>query len=400
MPGIIHALMQPLTLARITLPHRILRSATYEGMADPDGLVRTGLADLYSDLVREIPGTIITGFCAVSHQGRAMHPGQAGIWDDKHIRPWRAVTEAVRQAGPGTKLFMQLAHTGRQTLARRTGLPVKGASDKRCSYFRQTVSPLTEKETHAAIRDFATAAVRAAEAGFDGVQLHAAHGYLIHQFLSPHTNKRSDAFRDRGLFLKLTVSAVREACGPDFPILLKISWADDRGLTPDQVIPALQAVEHDLDAVEVSYGTMEYALNIIRGDCPIDAIFKVNPLFSGIPGPLRALWKTLVFPFKRRQFRPFSPRDNLEGALRLRDALSVPVIPVAGIHSLEDMRVCLEDHAFPAVALCRPFISEPDLLARLSRGEWRSSRCTVCNLCTAYCDSEKPLRCWHRGNAI
>ena len=325
-----------------------------------------------------------------------MHPGQAGIWDDEHARAWRIVADAVRNVSPETKLFMQLAHTGRQTLARRTGLPVKGVSDRRCTYFRQRVSPLSEAEALAAIDDFALAARRAREAGFDGVQLHAAHGYLIHQFLSPHTNRRSDAFQDRGLFLKLAVSAVRQACGTDFPILLKVSWADDRGLGPEQIIPALRAVEHDLDLLEVSYGTMEYALNIIRGDCPIDAIFRVNPLFSGIPGPLRALWKGLVFPFKRGRFLPFSPRYNADGARALQEALAVPVMPVGGIHSLEDMRICLEDQAFPAVALCRPFICEPDLFARLARGEWSRSRCTVCNLCTVHCDSDWPLRCRQR----
>lgn len=391
--------MRPLPLARCILPHRIARSATYEGMADPDGLARPALADLYSGLVREVPGTIITGFCAVSRQGRAMHPGQAGIWDDAHARAWRVVVKGVREVSPETKLFMQLAHTGRQTLTQRTGLPVKGASDRRCTYFRQRVSPLTEVEALAAIDDFASAARRAREAGFDGVQLHAAHGYLIHQFLSPHTNRRSDDFRDRGLFLKLAVNAVRQACGPDFPILLKVSWADDRGLGPEQIIPALRAVEHDLDLLEVSCGTMEYALNIIRGDCPIDVIFRVNPLFSGIPRPLRALWKGLVFPFKRGRFLPFSPRYNAEGAGALQEALTVPVMPVGGIHSLEDMRICLEDHAFSAVALCRPFISEPDLLARLARGEWSRSRCTVCNLCTVHCDSNRPLHCCQRQSA-
>ena len=109
------------------------------------------------------------------------------------------------------------------------------------------------------------------------------------------------------------------------------------------------------------------------------------------------MWKALIFPFKRGRFKPFSPRYNTEGALRLQEALSVPIIPVGGIHTLEDMRICLEGQAFPAVALCRPFIREPDLLARLSQGDWTGSPCTVCNLCTAHCDSDKPLRCYRRA---
>ena len=394
MRELIERLSTPLALRRCVLPTRIIRSATYEGMADARGLPLPALADCYGALVNDAPGTLITGFCAVSRAGRAMHPRQAGIWDDACIKPWQAVVQAVRRRSPETRLFMQLAHTGRQTLRRITGEPVKGAGPRRCTYFRQKTAAMAEADIRDAVAGFAAAARRARQAGFDGVQIHAAHGYLVHQFLSPHTNTRRDRYGEPGLFLRETVAGVRESCGPDFPILLKASWADDRGLLPARLVPCLQAVAPELDAVEVSYGTMEYALNIIRGDCPLDALLRVNPLFSGIPGPLKALWKRFVYPRKRAEFKPFSPNYNLEGAALIRDALPVPVIPVGGIHNLEDMRACL-DRGFPAVALCRPFIAEPDLVSRLLRGEWRRSRCTTCNLCTIHCDSREPLRC-HR----
>ena len=374
------------------LPTRIIRSATYEGMADANGVPLATLGKCYQDIVRDAPGTIITGFCAISREGRAMHPGQAGIWDDSHISSWKAIVIAVRKQSPETRLFMQIAHTGRQTIRGMTRLPVKGAGTKKCTYFRQKTSMMTEEDIRRSIADFASAALRARAAGFDGVQIHAAHGYLIHQFLSSHTNTRSDKFRDAGLFLEETVRATRKACGTDFPLLLKISWADDRGLEPGALIPVLRRVEDELDIVEVSYGTMEYALNIIRGGCPIDVLLAVNPLFSGIPGPFKALWKRLIYPQKRAQFKHFARNYNAEGAARLRDALSVPVIPVGGIRSLEDMQDCL-DKGFPAVSLCRPFIAEPDLTARLARGTWHTSNCTSCNLCTIHCDNPIPLHC-------
>lgn len=397
MPDVIRMLTSPLHLRRCTLPTRIIRSATYEGMADANGVPLPALAACYRDVIRDMPGTIITGFCAVSREGRAMHPGQAGIWDDAYIAAWKAVVAAVKELSPETRLFMQIAHTGRQTLRRVTGLAVKGAGTKKCTYFRQKTLMMTEDDIHLAAADFAAATARAREAGFDGVQIHAAHGYLVHQFLSPYTNTRRDRYRDPGLFLEEVIKAARKACGPDFPLLLKVSWADDRGLDTETPIAALRRVEDELDAVEVSYGTMEYALNIIRGDCPIDVLLAVNPLFRGIPGPLKALWKRFIYPRKRAEFKILSRNYNGEGAARLRDALSVPVIPVGGIRNLEDMRGCLNS-GFPALALCRPFIAEPDLVARLARGAWRRSRCTACNLCTVHCDSTIPLRC-HRRSA-
>lgn len=392
---LISTLFSPLLLKRCVLPNRLIRSATHEGMADANGAPLPMLSALYQRLARGGVGTLVTGFCAISREGRAMHPGQGAIWDDTLIMPWKSVVDAVKQENPETRLFMQIAHTGRQTLGRITGRPVMGAGPKACTYFRQKIRPMDAAAIQKAISDFAAAARRARQAGFDGVQIHAAHGYLIHQFLSPHTNTRTDAYGDRGRFLEEVVCAVRIACGPDFPLLLKVSWADDRGLEPDAVISALCRVAGAVDAVEVSYGTMEFALNIIRGDCPIDDLFSVNPLFSGIPGLLQTLWKHLVFPVKRRSFKPFTHGYNLSGARLLQEALSIPVIPVGGIHTPDDMAACL-DEGFPALALCRPFIAEPGFPDLLREGRWQGSRCTTCNRCAIYCDSPTPLRC-HRA---
>lgn len=362
-------------------------------MADADGFPQKSLGRLYRNLASQAPLTIVTGFCATSVQGRAMHPRQGGIYDDAFIAPWRDIVAETKKAGPETKLIMQIAHAGRQTLRMRSGQDAVGASAKKCTYFRQRVVPLAEEDISALCDEFGAAARRAREAGFDGVQLHAAHGYLIHQFLSPHTNTRRDRWKDGGLFLQCCIDAVRRECGPDFPVFLKVSHADDRGLRVETVARALRLVERELDGVEVSYGTMEYAMNIFRGGCPIDAVFAVNPLFSSIPRPLQRAWKTVAFPFKKRRFFPYAARYNCEGALALHRELSVPVFPVGGIHSLADMETCLLEHGFPAVALCRPFICDPDAPALLLRGAWSRSRCTRCNLCAVYCDSEEPLRC-------
>ena len=386
-------LFSPLRLERCTLPSRIIRSATYEGMADGEGFPLPALGSLYQSLVRESPITIITGFCAISRQGRAMHPRQGAIHADEYIAAWKTIVDMVKQTNPDARLIMQIAHAGRQTRTEATGLQVVGASSRKCTYFRQPVCALDEKGITNIANDFACAAFRAQQAGFDGVQLHAAHGYLIHQFVSPHTNTRKDKWKSPDLFLRSCVEALRSRCGPDFPVFLKISHADDRLLQVQRVIEAVRAVAKEVDAVEVSCGTMEYAMNIFRGACPVDAVLEVNPLFNRTPRFLRWAWKTCVAPSKLRKFVPFTPLYNLQGALAMQSALSVPVIPVGGIHNLKDIAASMQEHGFQAVSLCRPFICEPDLVEKLRQGRWRQSRCSRCNLCAVYCDSNFSLRC-------
>lgn len=367
-------------------------------MADAAGAPLLILGELYQNLVRDVPLTLITGFCSVSQQGRAMHPFQGAMHTDSLIAPWQKIVGMVRQVSPETKLFMQLAHAGRQTRSQVTGLGVKGATSRRCTYFSQKTRAMRGAEVEAAIADFAAAAYRAQQAGFDGVQLHAAHGYLIHQFLSPYTNTRLDVWKEKKRFLQACVLAVRERCGKAFPLWLKVSHSDDRGLQVEDVAEAVKDVEAELDAVEVSYGTMEYAMNIFRGACPVETVLRVNPLFNRIPRFLQQVWKAFVLPSTLRRFKAFTPCYNREGALALQEKLSVPVIPVGGIHTLADMEACLE--YFPAVSLCRSFVCEPDLLARLQRGQWERSACTRCNLCAVCCDSRSSLRCYHNRRTL
>jgi len=187
-------LFQPLELGSLTLPNRILRSATYEGLADREGMPQVeGLARTYTALAKGGVGAIVTGFNAVSQDGRAMHPGQCGMDTPEKARAWARILEMVRAAAPEVPMVAQLAHTGRQTREEITGQPVMGASSRECGYFKQPVHTLDEPSIRRIIKAFGDSALRARDAGFDGVQIHGAHGYLIHQ--TPGGRRTSSSWR-------------------------------------------------------------------------------------------------------------------------------------------------------------------------------------------------------------
>lgn len=389
-------LFEPIKLKNVALRNRILRAATYEGLGDGNGSPRPELGDMYARLAAGGCGAIITGFAYISREGRAMQPGQCGMDADDKIAPWAAVVAKAKAAAPDIKLFLQLAHAGRQTRREATGLPVRGASARKCTYFRQRVEPMGEDDIRRAIADFAAAAARARAAGFDGVQLHAAHGYLVHQFLSPWTNNRRDRWGERALFLAETLKAVKAACGPGFPVLAKLSAADDNspGLRHEDAAAALKVLEAGgADAAEISYGTMEYALNIIRGAWPVELALKVNPLFNRLPRAALWLWKVFMLKRHLSHLILFEENYNAAAAAGLQKGTALPLFVTGGLRSLAAMTARVERDGLAGVSLCRPLIIEPDLPDRLRAGRAERSACTQCNLCTIYCDGGEPLRC-------
>jgi 2,4-dienoyl-CoA reductase-like NADH-dependent reductase (Old Yellow Enzyme family) len=389
-------LFTPLPLRNIVLKNRIVRSATYEGLGKPDGSPRPELATLYHRLAEGGAGTLITGFVFISQAGRAMQPGQCGIDSEAKAAAWSKVVDPVKRDFPETALFMQLAHAGRQTRSAVTGLPAVGVSNRRCSYFRQRVHVLSSDEIETIVDEFAAAAQRAQAAGFDGVQLHAAHGYLIHQFLSPWTNTRRDRWGDPACFLEATIHAVKATCGNDFPILLKLSAADDNtpGIRLENTVRTVRRIAPlGIDAVEISYGTMEYALNIIRGDSPVDLALEVNPLFTRIPRPFRVLWRRFRASAYTRHLIPFTLGYNLDAAAQIKAKTGVPVFTVGGFRAADAMTAAIADDRTDAVSLCRPLIIDPDWPRKIEQDVTARSTCTNCNRCTIYCDAPEPIRC-------
>lgn len=396
-------LFTPIRLGTLTVRNRIVRSATYEGAADGEGRIGDAYVALYDELASTGVGLIITGFTAISQEGRAMQPLQARLDSVAAIEEFRRVTRAVHRHG--TPIVLQLAHAGRQTRRMMTGSQPVSCTRRRSVYFREKPRMLTTEEIRRIIVQFATSAVLAQEAGFDGIQLHAAHGYLLHQFLLRDVNRRTDHY---GIdpytgvgtaLIEEVVDAVRERCGVDFPILVKISGETDfhHAFFPhafDHLVMVLHRLQ--VAAIEISYGTMDYAMNIFRGDVPLPLVLRHNPLFATDAPVRRAVTRSFLRNVILPAFLPFTPTYNLVYAERAKVSTTVPVISVGGFRSRDEMEAALAAGRTDLVAMSRPFLREPDLVARMQAGERWVSACTHCNQCVVLCDAARPTKCHQR----
>ncbi len=391
-------------LGTVTLKNRVLRAATYEGMYDEQGFPTEALYQHYEALASGEAGGIISGFVYTSREGRAMHPFQGGIDHDDKIPHFQKLTERVHRHH--CPVFLQISHSGRQSLAESTGSGIRGASGKRSLYFWDKPKALSTEEVYQKIEEYAEAARRAMLSGFDGVEVHAAHGYLIHQFLLPSVNTRRDEFgvdKNTGigsLFLEKVVHAVREKCGKDFPVLVKISsGATSHGSFGSREFEALITVLDALKvtAIEVSYGTMDHPLNIFRGDFPFRLILKKNPIMNRGSIFFRMMTRVLLYTYFFPRHRPFTPVYNLDDARRARSLTSIPVISVGGFRSGEEIVEALEEGKADLVSLCRPFVAEPDFMLKFRDNRKHSSSCCNCNFCAVMCDTRHPTRCYSKS---
>lgn len=349
MPGIFEISF----LGRMTLPNRTVRSATWEGLADEDGFVRPELVEMIAQLARNSVGLIIPGYLYVAQDGRGL-PWQTGVWDDAHMEGLNRIAEAVHQEGG--LVAAQIAHAGGRTRPEHIeGQKPMAPSAVKGFSFGDTPREMTQAEIESAVYAFAQAARRVKEAGFDAVQLHAAHNYLISQFLNPLVNRRQDAYGGsparRRRFLLEIYDAVREVVGKRYPILIKINTTDgpEGGITPREALEAVRALaDRGLDAVEVSGGMAGSG--------------RYRPSRKGISKPSQEAY-----------FR--------SGATLLKEELDIPVILVGGIKSYEIAEDILSTQDADYVSFSRALICEPDLILKWSRGDKTRSKCLSCNLC-------------------
>lgn len=343
-------LSTPFEFNGMRLRNRLVRSATHEGLASPEGFWTPEMAEAQERLARGGVGLIVTGHAYVSVEGR-VRPGQTAADSDECVGPWRETVGRVHAAG--AKIVLQLAHAGGrggdpQTAAGPSPfIPGKNSSECR---------EMTVDDIARVVRCFAAAARRAKEAGFDGVQIHAAHGYLVSEFLSPFYNRRADAYggplENRARLLYEIYDAVRaEVCG-GYPVLAKINTEDfvPGGFTSAECAAVCRELERrGLDAVELSGGIPE-------------------------AGPEQS-------PVRTVDPAPGDPAYYETAAREIRAGLRMPVILVGGIRSAADAGRLLREGVCDLVSLCRPLIRDPGLPNRWLAGEAARTECVSCNGC-------------------
>ncbi|MFH0787763.1 MAG: NADH:flavin oxidoreductase [Pseudomonadota bacterium] len=333
------------------LANRFVRSATWEGMAEDDGSVTPRLIDLMAQLAEGQVGLIISSHAYIKPEGQAGLK-QIGVYKDQQIDGLLQMTKAVH--AQGGRIVLQLAHAGYFANQKLTGQIPLAASQVE-EFSKSPRKEMTIEDIHDVVEAFGLAALRAKEAGFDGVQIHAAHGYLMSQFLSPLFNKRSDVYggsvANRARAIREIIKKVRSAVGRHYPVLIKINNQDylDGGLSLEdslKIWPLLQ--EEGLDAIELSGGTF----------------------LSGNLSPSRV---GITKEEKEAYF--------LEAAKAFKEKLKIPLMLVGGIRSLSVAERIINQGFVDYLSMSRPFIREPGLIRRWKSGDRRQAFCLSDNQC-------------------
>jgi 2,4-dienoyl-CoA reductase-like NADH-dependent reductase (Old Yellow Enzyme family) len=371
------------TAARIEgleLKNRLLRAGCYEGLAR-DGSITTELVEHHRSLAAGGIAMTTLGYCAVSFDGRGF---ANELWARPELLPQlRSFASAMHALGAAASI--QLVHCGFFSSPRVIGRRPLGASRRLCLYRGAVCTEMTAADIDEKTEDFGRAARLARDAGFDAVELHAGHGYLLSQFLSPWTNRRRDEFGgpldQRLRFPAAVVRRVREAVGPGFPVLVKMNQGDGfrGGLEIGEAVEAARRFEQEgASALVPSCGfTARTPLYMMRGRVPVREMAANQ---RGISRAATSLFGRLFV----QRYR-FSPLFQLEEARRIRQAVSIPVIYVGGVLSLGHMEDVIGE-GFPFLQLGRATVRDPRIALRLRSGEVTESDCDQCNRCIAAMD--------------
>jgi 2,4-dienoyl-CoA reductase-like NADH-dependent reductase (Old Yellow Enzyme family) len=340
-------LSQPLTLrSGATLPNRLAKAAMSEVLGNPEtGAPTEPLLRLYERWGRGGAGLLITGHVIVDPAGRG-EAANVVVTDDRHLPSLRRWAEAAQ--AHGSRLWMQINHAGRQAPRRLTREPLAPSPIAVRGFGGAFARPraLTEAEIEALVARFATTAAVAKAAGFAGVQVHGAHGYLVSQFLSPLTNQRDDAWGGdpirRRRFLIEIVRSIRASVGPSFPIGVKLNSADFQrgGFTIEESMEVARALEEaGMDLLEVSGGNYESPAMAGSGQLP-----------------------------EQRQSSREREAYFLDYARRIRSATEVPIMLTGGMRTAATMAEVIASGAVDVIGLARPATYQPDLAAQLLSG--------------------------------
>jgi 2,4-dienoyl-CoA reductase-like NADH-dependent reductase (Old Yellow Enzyme family) len=395
-------LFEPLRIGAMTIPGRIVKTATTETMSTVDGFVTEELVAFYEPYAEAGTPLIVTGNFYTQRSGKVYHR-MPGADDDDKIAGMRRLTEMAHRHG--AKICAQLSHAGRQVFqpaANDDPVSASAVSDK-FSGIRPRAMSL--EEIRAFVLGFAQAAERCQRAGFDAVQIHAAQGYLLSQFLTPYTNRRSDdyggSFDKRLRILVDILKATRERVGNGFPILLKLNGDDALPLRKGLHTPALVDVarvleDQSLDGIEISVGHYESGFPTIRGnfDLFFDTLLDQGVGREYPPGKQRSmrLSKGILAALSNRLW-PHRQGFNLCYAEQFKRALKIPVISVGGFSDPQAMAQAIQAGPCDAVSIARAMIADP-YLVRHVRQQQPVTECRFCSACLARIGT-RAVDCFH-----
>lgn len=382
----------PCKIGPIELRNRTIRSAAFENMCK-DNSPSQQLFDYHTAVARGGVGMTTVAYASVNRSGVSFD-GQ--LWMRKEIVPeLKRLTDAIHKEG--AKASIQLGHCGNMTHRSTCGCKPIGASSGFNLYSPTFVRGMEEYEIFNVIRDFGKAVTLAREAGFDCVEIHAGHGYLISQFLSPYTNHRKDiwggSLENRMRFMKLVIREVLDAALDDMAVVVKTNMFDGmkNGIQPDEAILIAKELEKlGVHALVLSAGFVSKApMEVMRGAMPIKtmAYYMNMRKFWWLKAGLRIAGRMMVptVPFKEAYF--------LDTAKKFRESLSMPLIYVGGMVSKDKMEEVLNS-GFVALQMARALINDTDFVNKLRSGEITKSACKHSNYCIGRMYS-KEMRCHH-----
>ena len=386
-------------IGTLEISNRMIRTASHEGLADSSGRPTDEQFEFYRGFIEGGIGLVITGYAGIMQSGKSALYHMNMIDSDELIPSHKSLVDRIHQIGG--KVVLQIAHCGRQTWSKETGQPLLAPSAIPCGFYREMPKRISEEEIYTVIENFAEAARRAKEAGYDGIEIHAAHGYLLSTFLSRHSNKRTDRWGgsavNRFRIVGETLRSVRRAVGEDYPVLIKLNTYERArlGTKPKDCVRFTRMVEETgcCDALELSCGTNEGGFIMARGKFPTGAIFKYMRPYCEYHPLIKFVMRSFLVPFIKLMQPSFYEGYNLGTAAKAKQAISLPIITVGGMRSKALMEEVIEAGKTDFVSMARPLILEPDLPNKFMNGVSEKALCDNCNKCVVAADT-KPIHCY------
>ena len=370
-------LFTPGKIGPLTLRNRTIRAAAYEGMC-PGNAPSEQLFNYHTAVAAG--GMTNIAYAAVTQSGLSF---ERQLWMRKEIIPGlRKLTDAIHKEGAAASI--QLGHCGNMSHKRICGCTPVGASSGFNLYSPTLVRGLNPSELPAMARAYGEAVNLAREAGMDAVEIHAGHGYLISQFLSPYTNHRSDEYggslANRMRFMKMCMAEVMKAAGSDIAVTVKMNMRDGfkGGMEIDECLEVARTLQDEcgVHALVLSGGFVSRApMYVMRGTMPIRTLTHYMP-WGYLPIGVRMVGKYMIpsVPFKEAYF--------LEDALKFRKALHMPLIYVGGLIARDKIEEVLND-GFQFVAMARALVNDPGFVNRMKTDAHARVDCGHSNYCVA-----------------